>query len=121
MLLHHMVTIMLYFYSYYNYFHKFGSLVMFLHDWADITTSFMKAIYETEYNSIIYLNAFANLLIWGYSRLVAYPCLIFYGMIYNNPVLQAAVAIPNPTLEQQAFLATLQRIMWASDFFLLIL
>lgn len=90
MILHHVTTIMLYFYSYYNYIHKFGSLVMFLHDWADITTSFMKFIYETEYKSIIYANAFTNLFIWGYSRLFAYPLLIFYGKIYRPPVQQVA-------------------------------
>lgn len=42
MLIHHMCTILLYFMSYYVGMTKLGSLVMFIHDWADVTTSSIK-------------------------------------------------------------------------------
>lgn len=80
MSLHHFATILLYFSSYYLNVTKFGSLVMYLHDWADISTSLIKVAAEAKYKPFPYIVAAINYIVWGYSRLIAFPMLIYYGM-----------------------------------------
>ena len=49
MFLHHILTLVLYFIGYMTNWTKTGSLIMFLHDWADIPTSLVKCTIETTY------------------------------------------------------------------------
>ena len=119
MLLHHVVTILLYFYSYYTYIHKFGSLVMFLHDWADVSTCLIKLMYETHFKSINYVIAIAHTALWGYSRLIAFSWIIYYGL-YLPP--NELIANNLPTIEGGSEFAWMfSRMQHGSIFFLCVL
>lgn len=86
MFLHHLVTLMLYFYSYYLNTQHIGGIIMFLHDWEDITVSLVKVLLETEYQTLAIFAAILNWALFGYSRCVAYPIVIYQGMVvsFNN-------------------------------------
>ena len=90
MFLHHCVTLMLYFMAYMNTWMKYGSLLMFLHDWADIPTPLIKAFNDTKFKAAMFISAFTNLLVWGYSRLYVYPQVIYYGqyLYFKEDVLR---------------------------------
>jgi len=80
MLLHHMITVVLYMFSYMLCLTKLGSLVMFLHDWADIWTPLTKMFVETTYKTPAIIGAALLWISWVYSRLIVLPFLYYYGI-----------------------------------------
>ena len=81
MLLHHLLTIGLYMFSYMMGFVKIGSLIMFLHDWVDIWSPFAKIWVETNYDKLTMLGAGLTWSIWIYSRLIVFPQIVYYGIL----------------------------------------
>ena len=73
MLLHHSCTLLLYFGGYTTNWIKFGSLIMFLHDWADVPTTFLKCVCEIEFKELVWTASIFNIWCWGYSRLYVFP------------------------------------------------
>jgi hypothetical protein len=73
MTLHHTCAILLVFFSYFMNFVRLGSLVLFLHDIADVWAYAVKAVVDTKYTAAT-LCAYAGLLVtWGYTRLYVLP------------------------------------------------
>jgi hypothetical protein len=88
MLLHHMLTVALYMFSYMLLIIKHGSLIMFLHDWADIWTPFVKIWVETTYKKMTIAGAAICWIVWVYSRLIVFPQIIYYGIhAYPKPTM----------------------------------
>lgn len=77
MLLHHVLTITLYTESYMCYQTQFGSVIMFMHDWADLPTMMVRIFVETSHTNIASFFAVLMALTWGYSRLVIFPQIIY--------------------------------------------
>jgi len=88
MLLHHMLTVALYMFSYMLMLIKIGSLIMFLHDWADIWTPFCKIFVETTYKKMTVFGAAVCWFVWVYSRLIVFPQIIYFGIhAYPKPYI----------------------------------
>lgn len=49
---------------------------MFVFDWADIPTTFLKVLLETYYKNALYIFSAANVFCWAYSRLYVFPFVI---------------------------------------------
>lgn len=79
MLIHHLVTLAVCFGGYITYFHAFGFMVAHVHDHADVTTSFVKAIAEMRYKTILAIFALLNILVWIYTRCIVYPVMLWQG------------------------------------------
>ena len=73
MLLHHLLTVSLYSFSYLTNSCKIGSLVMYLHDWADIWTPFAKLWVETDYKNLCIFGGVMIWFTWTYTRLIIFP------------------------------------------------
>lgn len=65
---------------------RIGSLVLFLHDIADVMAYSVKAVVDTKYTALT-LSAYAGLLVaWGYTRLYVFPFhVIAHSMIPGSP------------------------------------
>lgn len=77
MFLHHLVTIVLMLFAWvYNY-HRFGSLIMIIHDPADIFLEFTKSLKYANFSKapIITFSIFA--IVWIITRLMIYPRILF--------------------------------------------
>ena len=46
---------------------------MFLHDWADIFTMFLRALVETDYKTSAFLASMGMMMSWAYTRLYVFP------------------------------------------------
>lgn len=79
MLIHHLVTIALCFGCYITNIHGFGFMISHVHDHADVTTSLLKISAETIYNNLMGALATINIFVWGYTRCVVYPILLYQG------------------------------------------
>lgn len=95
MTLHHLLTVSLYAFSYMTNTIKIGSLIMFLHDWADIWTAFTKFWVDTPYKNITLVCGAIIWCSWFYSRLVVFPQVIYWG-VYVYPI---QVAFPNSNID----------------------
>jgi hypothetical protein len=80
MVLHHGATLFLYGVSYYLYRFECGAIIMFLHDWADVPTSFIKCFSETIFTRINVLGITCMALLWLYTRLYLFPYVIYYAL-----------------------------------------
>ena len=78
MFLHHLLTVALYSISYMTNFVKHGSVIMFLHDWADIPTAVTKCFVETTFKKSTWIGGIIVLFLWAYSRLIVFPQIIYY-------------------------------------------
>ena len=78
MFLHHLLTVALYSISYMSNFIKHGSVIMFLHDWADIPTALTKTFVETTFKKATWLGGILVLFLWAYSRLVVFPQIVYF-------------------------------------------
>lgn len=58
---------------------------MYIHDWADITTSFIKVVIETHYKLPLYIVGISNTVFWGITRLYIFPCIVIYEAFYLAP------------------------------------
>ena len=80
MTLHHMLTIILYAFSYIQCFVEIGALIMFLHDWSDIWSPFTKIWVETDYKKLTVFGAAMTWITWVYSRIIIFPQIIYFGV-----------------------------------------
>jgi hypothetical protein len=81
MLLHHLLTVLLYINCYRTNTLKIGCILMFLHDWADIPTSLIKLVRQTNFKITTYIVCGINVVVWGYSRIYVFPQVIYYSFI----------------------------------------
>jgi len=79
MLLHHLLTCLLILLAYMSNVINFGSLILFIHDWADIPCSIVKIAIELEFEKPIWISAMANLFVWAWSRLFVFPQVIYFA------------------------------------------
>lgn len=77
MLLHHLVTIFLYGFSYLGNFTVAGVIVTYLHDIADIFTCGVQSFSETKYEMITVGCAIGMLFSWFYTRIYVYPIVVY--------------------------------------------
>lgn len=86
MTLHHTCAVLLVIFSYFANWVRIGSLVLFLHDIADVMAYSVKAVVDTKYTALT-LSAYAGLLVaWGYTRLYVFPFhVISHSMIPDSP------------------------------------
>lgn len=87
MVLHHVATVFLVFFSYWANGMQIGAIVFLLHDFTDIFSYFIKTVIDTQLTPLIVV-AYASLLSsWGFYRLFAYPyyilSLTMYKLIYH--------------------------------------
>lgn len=80
MMLHHVLTVILYTASYQINCVELGILVVYTHDWADMFGHFGKSFSETDFKWIQYFNAVSMWLGWLISRLIMFPLAIWYGV-----------------------------------------
>ena len=73
MFLHHVVTLMLYSLSYLLNMTAAGSVVMFLHDWADIFTSIVRCFTETTLLPFTLFGIVGMAISWAWTRLYIFP------------------------------------------------
>jgi hypothetical protein len=73
MFLHHVVTLMLYGFSYLINMTAAGSVVMFLHDWADIFTSIVRCFTETTLLPFTLVGITGMATTWVWTRLYIFP------------------------------------------------
>jgi len=82
MLLHHVLTLALYMLSYMINITKVGSLVMFLHDIADVPVAGLKALVETTSSKLtVVVGSIIMPGTWFYTRLWVFPQLIYFCFI----------------------------------------
>jgi len=82
MLLHHLVTIFLFVFSYLAN-QQIGGPVTFLHNWADVALSFTRMWGETKYTNIA-IPCFAIMLAtWFYTRLYVFAQLIYSSYTFE--------------------------------------
>ena len=92
MLLHHLVTVFLFSFSYLSN-QMIGGPVTFLHNWADVTTSFTRIWSDTHYFKPIALPSFIfTVMVWFYSRLFVFATLIYsylsIDFYVQSPIMQ---------------------------------
>lgn len=83
MYVHHLSTGMLMASAYQSGYIKLCSLMLFIHDWADVTTGMLKIFVETRFKTLTIVLAIINVFIWFYSRCYALP-LIIYEIAVNQ-------------------------------------
>ena len=84
MFLHHSVTIALYGFSYYCNITNGGSMIIFLHDIADIFTSGIRCFSETNFKILSIISAIMMLFSWFYTRICVFPFVIYYSVFYED-------------------------------------
>jgi len=96
MLLHHILTMGLFMFSYMINLTKVGSLVMFLHDIADVPIALLKSVIETTFKkAIIPIGSGWLPIAWFYTRLWVFPQLIYHCfLVHPIPMI-----FPNMNLE----------------------
>ena len=90
MMLHHIVTLFLYGFSYLINMTASGSVIMFLHDWADIFTSFVRCFSETTLTALTLTSTFGMTVSWAYTRLIIFPQVILYSCFSGVDIYQNA-------------------------------
>lgn len=77
MFLHHAATLFLYGISYYLCRWEFGSIIMFMHDWADVPTSGIKCWSETVFLTPTLISLGFMSTLWLYTRIYLFPYVIY--------------------------------------------
>ena len=84
MFLHHFVTVALIFCSYITNFLPIGSLIIFIHDQADLPISFIRCIVDLKGFLILKIIAYICIMVtWIYTRLIIFP----KDAIYNGLII----------------------------------
>ena len=78
MFVHHIVTVFLYAFSYLCNLTVAGSIIMYLHDIADIFTSGVQCFTETTLDRLSVFSAIGMTLSWFYTRILVFPFVIYY-------------------------------------------
>ena len=81
MSLHHLVTLLLYGFSYLLNMQEIGSTIAFIHDIADVLTNLAKVMAETIYWKLSAIPHGSNVFMWFYTRLVVFPWVIYTYVI----------------------------------------
>jgi len=98
MMLHHIITIGLILFSFFNNYVRIGTLVLYLHDISDICGSLSKITLHSKYDIITMISYTGLLLSWVYFRLIVYPF-----QVINSALKQ----VPYPHHEKNKFLILL--------------
>lgn len=77
MMVHHLLTLLLYGSSYLLNIQEIGSMIAFIHDIADIYTNVSKLLSETVIWKLATIPHFSNLVVWFYTRLYVFPWVIY--------------------------------------------
>lgn len=85
MLVHHVVSVGLIVFSFYGGYHRIGSLVMVLHDRADIMVYVTKTFKNSPYKPIVLISYLGMLCMWFQTRLYVFPSVIY--QLYQLPEL----------------------------------
>jgi len=112
MMLHHIVTLFLYGFSYLINMTAGGLVIMFLHDWADVFTSFVRCFTETTLISFTLISAFGMTVSWAYTRLVIFPQIIFYACFSGVDIYQGAGFIGDKFLGSLLIVLFILHIYW---------
>lgn len=87
-LLHHLLAVNLIFFSAYTNFIAMGTIVLVIHDFADIFVAFFKAYSEMQFKkeTIFYINVINMELVWFISRIYLFPtrCIIPFYLQYRE-------------------------------------
>jgi len=98
MMLHHIITIGLILFSFFNNYARIGTLVLLTHDVSDIFGALTKLTLHTKYSKLTLFNYFGILSTWIYFRLYVYPF-----KVINSALKQ----VPYPHHEKNKFLILL--------------
>lgn len=98
MMLHHIITIGLILFSFFNNYARIGTLVLFVHDISDIFGALTKMSMHLSYEIITIFNYIMMLVLWAYFRLYVYPF-----KVINSALKQ----VPYPHHEKNKFLILL--------------
>jgi len=86
MFLHHTMTLTLYSFSFMMGFVKIGSIIMYLHDLVEPLLNSSKIFAETKANKVVTMLSVVILwLVWGWSRIVVFPQIIYWGIYVEAP------------------------------------
>lgn len=111
MFLHHVVTLVLYGGSYLVNMTDAGSVIMFLHDWADIFTSFVRCFTETTLTTLSVLSAVGMTLSWFYTRIVVLPFII-YNACFITDIYKGAGFIADKFLGSFLVILFILHVYW---------
>jgi len=112
MTLHHTCAVLLVVFSYYLNWVRIGTLVLFLHDIADVTAYAVKAFVDTKYTKIT-LTAYAALLMaWGYTRLYVFPFYVIPASLLPDPESTPASRFVWYTSESMLWILQCLHIYW---------
>ncbi len=81
MMLHHIITMFLYGFSFMMNMTLAGAVVMYLHDIADIFTQYVRCFCETTYSTLTLFNALGMTATWFYTRILILPYIIYASRI----------------------------------------
>ncbi|XP_026755021.1 ceramide synthase 5-like [Galleria mellonella] len=87
MFVHHIATIALLSFSWICNLHRIGTLVMFLHDFADIFVELVKASKYAKYQRLCDTLFLALIVVWISTRIVIYPFYIIWSTSIRAPML----------------------------------
>jgi len=77
MMLHHLVTMFLYGFSYLTNMTLPGAVVMYLHDIADVFTQYVRCFCETTFEKITLVSVLGMTISWFYTRIIVFPIVIY--------------------------------------------
>jgi len=80
MMLHHTCAVLLVLFSYFSNFLRIGSLVLFVHDIADVFAYALKTAVDTRYTKVTLFFYTGLLIVWAYARFYCFPGLIISGI-----------------------------------------
>ena len=95
MMLHHILAFYLFFGYYMANVWEIGTLIAYLHDIADITTSLCCSFSETRYQNAAKYIFFMNVISWFWTRLCVLPYqMIYLAIIVSAPPMNTDLAKP---------------------------
>ena len=97
-MLHHIITVGLIVFSFFNNYVRIGSLVLLIHDVSDIFGALTKVTMHCKYEIITIFNYIGMLSLWIYFRLYVYPFKV---------IRSALKQVPYPHHEKNIFLILL--------------
>ena len=118
MFLHHIVTLFLYGFSYLTNLTLAGAVIMFLHDWADIFTQFVRCFSETTFLPLALISTLGMTLSWFYTRIYVFPFIIYEQCL--QPDLDIFEGKPFFTLKFMGYLLGILFILHVYWFFVLL-
>lgn len=77
MMLHHLVTLFLYGFSYLTNMTLPGAVIMYLHDIADIFTQYVRCFCETTFETVTLISVLGMTTTWFWTRILVFPVVIY--------------------------------------------